>query len=69
MALRKLGIVSKDKREKKILDTGANLARTVIELSAEVAQAFNGVPYVGAIAGIVVKIIKIRDVSLALMQW
>lgn len=46
----------------KVVDGGIDLTRTVSELMKEVAKIMKDVPYVEVIVGIVLGIIKIRDV-------
>ena len=49
------------------LSTAGDIAKTVTDLTAVVANVLQDVPYVNGIAGIVTQIIKIRDVTLILL--
>ena len=52
---------------KETLSTAGDLAKTVTDLTAVVANVLQDVPYVNSIAEIVTQIIKIRDVTLILL--
>ena len=52
-----------------MLSTAGDLAKTVTDLMAVIANVLQDVPYVNGIAGIVTQIIKIRDVTLILLYW
>ena len=49
------------------LSTVGDIAKTVAELTAVVANVLQDVPYVNGIVGIVTQIIKIRNVTLILL--
>jgi hypothetical protein len=44
------------------VDTGISLANSVIAIVKEVGGMLKGVPYVQALSGVILQIIKIRDV-------
>jgi hypothetical protein len=44
------------------VDTGISLANSVIAILKEVGGMLKGVPYVQALSGVILQIIKIRDV-------
>ena len=52
---------------KETLSTAGDLAKTIAELTAVVADILHNVPYVKGIAGTLAQIIKMRDVTLLLL--
>ncbi len=53
---------------KEMLSTAGDLAKTVADLTTVVADILQNVPYVKGIAGTLAQIIKIRDVTLILLD-
>ena len=45
-----------------VVSTGTNIVDTVAKIAKEASEMLKGVPYVKALAGIIIQIIKIREV-------
>jgi hypothetical protein len=45
------------------VDTGIELVNTVVAIVKEVSEMLNGVPYVKSLSGVILQIIRVRDVS------